>query len=347
MKKLKLYLCAAVLISTFNSCIINGINGQANIVIHQTENTFENVASLVIKGSFCKVNIDMHSTSDVAFKGEVKANKKRDDIKIKYQQKGAVLEVWIERPNSLQGSFDGLMDFKVPANTNIDVDNSSGSIYVGNIGQGIIKLAASSGSIQAENINSDLSAKTSSGSIKANNISGNLSCTSSSGSQSITKVGADVDAQSSSGGISLAEAQGNVKSKSSSGSQQLTNITGDVNSAASSGSLRIGDVHGDVTAGTSSGSIKLNNIKGALLLISSSGGQQGEGILLTANSSFTSSSGSIKMELKNANEDLSFDLNASSGSLRAKGTTAKKNLQMNNGGIVITGVSVSGSQDYY
>ncbi len=211
MKKLKLYLSLAVLISTFNSCIINGINGQANIVIDQAEERFDNVASLVIKGSFCNVNMDTHSANTVAFKGEIKANKERDDIKIKYQQKGAVLEVWIERPNSLRGSFDGLLDFIVPVNTNVDVDNSSGSIMATNIGQSIVKLTASSGSIQAENINSDLSTKTSSGSIKVNNISGNLSCTSSSGSQSIIKVGADVDAQTSSGRISIDEAQGKVK----------------------------------------------------------------------------------------------------------------------------------------
>ncbi len=347
MKKVKLYLSLAVLISTFNSCTINGISGQANIVIDQTENTFENVASLVVKGSFCNVNITSHGSDNVAFRGEVKANETRDDIKIKYQQNGSALEVWIERPNSLRGSFNGLLEFKVPVNTHVDVDNSSGSIYVGNIGQSIIKLAASSGSIEAEHINSDLNTKTSSGSIKVHDISGSVSCTSSSGSQSITKVGAEVNAQSSSGRIGIEGAQGNIKSKSSSGSQQLGHINGNVNSIASSGSLRISDVHGDVTAETSSGSIKLNNIKGALQLTSSSGGQNGEGILLTANSSFKSSSGSIKMELTNASEDLSFDLRASSGSLNAKGTSGKKNLQMDKGGILIKGVSTAGSQNYY
>lgn len=347
MKKLKLYLPLAALILTISSCIISGISGQANIVIDQTEDRFENVASLVIKGSFCKVNIDTHSIGSVDFKGELKANKKRDDIKIKYQQKGSVLEVWIERPNSLQGSFDGVLDFKVPVNTNVDVDNSSGSIYVGNIGQSIIKLTASSGSIEAERINSDLSTKTSSGSIKVNNISGNVTSTSSSGSQSITKAGADVNAQSSSGRISIEEAQGDVKSKSTSGSQQLGNINGKVSSTASSGSLKFRDVYGDVTAVTSSGSIKMNNIKGALQITSSSGSQHGEGILLTANSSFNSSSGSIKMELQNTPEDLSFDLSASSGALRAKGANGKKNIRIDKGGILIKGVSASGSQDYY
>lgn len=124
MQKSKTYLIIVAIFLTMNSCLMNDITGQAKIVIDQAEKEFDNVANLVVKGSFCNVNVNSHGTNSIMFKGEVKANKDRDDIKIKYKQDGATLEVWIERPNSLRGSFKGVLDFKVPESTNIKVKNS-------------------------------------------------------------------------------------------------------------------------------------------------------------------------------------------------------------------------------
>ncbi len=329
MQKLKTYLAIVAVLFSMNSCVINDLNGQANIVIDQAEKKFDNIASIVVKGSFCKVNINSHSASNIEFKGELKANKERDDVTIEYKQNGSTLEVWIERPNSLRGSFNGFLNFKVPANTNIDVRNSSGSVNVTNIDQSIVKLVASSGSIYAENINSDLKATASSGSIKALNISGNLISTCSSGS------------------IKMENIKGNLISSTSSGSQYIKMISSEVKSTSSSGSLNISNVKGNVSARASSGTIKLNNIKGALKLNTSSGGQYGEEIHLTGNSYFNSSSGSIKIGISNTAEELSFNLTASSGSLQAKGSNGKKKLKIEKGDILIKGVSSSGSQKYY
>ncbi len=347
MQKLKTYLTIVTVLLTMNSCLINDVYGQADIVIDKAEKNFDNVASIVVKGSFCAVNVDSHSDNNIVFKGEIKASKERDDIKIKYDQNGSTLEVWIERPNSLSGSFKGYLDFKVPSNTNIKVKNSSGSVHVANIGQSIVELSASSGSVKAENIDSDLTANASSGSIKVVNIKGNVTSTCSSGSQHLNNVGGDVVSTCSSGSIKIEDIKGNVTSTCSSGSQRLNLIGGNVKAVASSGSLNISNVKGDVKGKASSGSIKLSNIKGALNLSTSSGGQYGEEISLTGDSHFRSSSGSIKINLTNLVDELSFDLSASSGGLNAMGTSGKKKLKINKGNIQITGVSSSGSQKYY
>ncbi|MGQ1787332.1 MULTISPECIES: DUF4097 family beta strand repeat-containing protein [unclassified Saccharicrinis] len=347
MQKLKIYFVVAAVLLSMNNCIINEVSGHANIVIDQAEIDFENVASLVVNGSFCNVNIDSHSSDNLLFKGEIKSSKQRDDIKIKYKQNGAKLVVWIERPKTLRGSFKGVLDFKVPTNTNIDVDNSSGSMYVANIGQSTIELKASSGSIRVENVDSHLEAKTSSGSLKINNIRGDLTCISSSGSQSIVEVAGDVISKLSSGSISMEDIKGNVVSESSSGSQSIQLVKGNIKATASSGSIHLNDIHGHVKAKASSGSIKLNNITGALDLYTSSGGQYGEEIMLTGNSSFKSSSGGIKIGVLNSADELSFDLTASSGGLQAKGINGRKELKINKGAILITGASSSGGQKYY
>ncbi len=347
MKNMKFILLMNAVLFLTSSCIINDLNGQANIVIDQAQKDFDNVASIVVKGSFCNVNVIGQNAENVAFKGEIKSNKEREDVKISYKQSGSDLEVWIERPSSLRGSFKGVLDFKVPMNTNIKVKNSSGSVNVSNIGQSIVDLSASSGSIKAENIDSNLDVVTSSGSIKTINIGGDLHISCSSGSQYMNTIGGDVEAKVSSGGIKAEKVNGNLTSTSSSGSQHLSEINGDVRAEASSGSIGIHTVKGDVRASASSGSIKLTHIEGALNLHTSSGGQYGEDIILTGNSSFKSSSGGIKMGLSNGLDELSFDLTASSGGLHAKGTNGKKHLEIKKGDILVHGVSSSGGQKYY
>ncbi len=342
---MKQLLSMTLLVLLMNSCINISTNGQKTI-IDQVSNTFDNIASIDVKGAFCNVDITSHSSSDINFKGEIKCNKKRDDIKIKYKIEGSTLVVWIDKPRSLSGSFSGELNFMVPQNTNINIKNSSGSIDINNIGQSIITLVASSGSITASNINSSIDATTNSGSIKAKGITGSINAISSSGSHIIEDIGENVHASLSSGSIKINQIKGSVSSTSSSGSQYINNVVSDVTCSASSGSIKLEYIKGDVNSKTSSGSIKLNNINGALKLVSSSGSQYGTAITLSADSSFKSSSGSIKMELTNNADDLSFNLLASSGGLNAKGVSGKKKLKIDKGSIHIHGISSSGSQSY-
>ena len=73
--------------------------------------------------------------------------------------------------NTVVLSTDFTKTFKVPENTNLNVDNSSGSVNVANIGEAEVKLKASSGSIKAQSINSSLVIGASSGSLSASALS--------------------------------------------------------------------------------------------------------------------------------------------------------------------------------
>ncbi len=317
---------------------------EAQDVIDQVNETYNNVTAIEVEGSFCSVNIVGGSGNDVQLTGEVTGSKKYD-IKIRHNMSGGTLRVWIDRPNSLR-NVKGKLDFKVPSNTNIDVDNSSGSVHVSNIGQVVVKLEASSGSIKAQDIDTNLSATASSGSISLSNISGDVRSTTSSGSQKHATIGGSLKAKASSGGIRIEGVGGEAEVRTSSGSQNISSIGNNVYAEASSGGIKINDVRGDVRAGTSSGSMSLNNVTGAVNLSSTSGSQRGSNVKLTGNSTFKSSSGSVNMELSNDTEELSFALKASSGSLNAKGNSGRKNLIIERGPIKITGNSSSGSQSY-
>lgn len=298
-----------------------------NVVVDTVDKTFDNVSELHVTGSFASINIVGDSRNNIELKGELSASRDRDDISIEYELRGDALYVWIERPRSLS-KVSGNLTFLVPEKTVLVVDNSSGSVSVSNLETGQAKIKSSSGSIKVDGIVGDLNISASSGSLKLNDIVGQISGLTSSGSINVNQIVGDLNLKSSSGG------------------QSINNLKGSVNCKASSGSLKLNGVKGDIKAVTSSGSIRLEDVKGSLNLISSSGSQNGNNILLSANSSFTSSSGSISMNLKNDMEDLTFDLSASSGSLRAKGSSGSKNLKGGSGPIYVKGSSVSGSQKY-
>lgn len=318
---------------------------QAQDVIDKVDENYSNVTTIEVEGSFCSVYVQGGSSSDVSFTGEILSS--RDyDIKIRHNMSGGTLRVWIDRPKSIRGSIKGKLEFKVPANTNILVDNSSGSVNVKDIGQAEVKLKASSGSVKVENINSDVTAGASSGSLSIQEVSGDLRASTSSGSQRIQNVKGNVKTKSSSGSIKAEGIGGDADLSSSSGGQSIAMVNGNVWTEATSGSLSINDVTGDVKAGTSSGSIRLDKITGAVNLSSSSGSQKGSNIKLTGASYFKASSGSVNMQLLNDSEELSFALSASSGGLSAKGSSGRKKLIIERGPIKVVGNTSSGSQNY-
>ncbi|MCU4163204.1 hypothetical protein [Carboxylicivirga caseinilyticus] len=339
MHRLGFVLSLAMILTLSVSCL------QAQNLLDQVNENYSNVTSVEVEGSFCSVIITGESTNDVSFTGEIYASKNYD-MKIRHNVSGGTLRVWIDRPNSISGNLKGKLEFKVPENTNIMVDNSSGSVSVEGIGQSNIRLKASSGSIKARNINSDLNISASSGSLSIEDIGGDLRAGTSSGSQRIVGVKGNVKTKASSGSIKAENIGGDLDMNTSSGGQSINMVEGNLWATATSGSLNITDVTGDVKASTSSGSMKLDRVTGAVNLSSSSGSQRGTNIKLTGASYFKASSGSVSMDFLNDVEELSFALTASSGGLNAKGSSGKKNLVIERGPIKVVGNTSSGGQSY-
>lgn len=325
---------------------VSCIQGQ-EVQLDQIDETLSNISTVKVEGSFCNVNIKTHSVTSVKVDAEIRGSEKYlDEIKFVYNTDNSTLSIKIEKPKSIWGNLKGYINLVVPSNTNVYVNNSSGDVNVEGIGNAIVEVKASSGDLKIHQIDSDLLCSTSSGDQHIQKITGSLKTHSSSGSQYISNVERGVDTKASSGSIELLKVKGNVNVTASSGTLRILEIEGDVHAKASSGSIHINKVNGNVNCVSSSGSIRLNTVQGALTLKSSSGSQGGSNITLTDNSSFHSSSGSIRMSLSNDMSELSFNLNASSGSLRAKGSSGHKSLKVGSGSIKVKGVSSSGSQSY-
>jgi DUF4097 and DUF4098 domain-containing protein YvlB len=271
----------------------------------------------VVKGGFCDVNIEGDDRSKIDFVGQLNGTNNSGDVKIMHRQSGNVLEVWIDRPERNNWSWgfnnlNGKLDFKVPSNIEIIVNNSSGNVFATNIKYATCELSASSGDVKGINITANLKIVATSGDIRAEQINGN------------------------------------VRAKTTSGGLELKTVKGEIEADATSGNIRIDATEGNIDAGTTSGSIDIDGAKGIFALSSTSGDIEGKYVELTGNSTFKSTSGSIDIRLKNDMKMLNFDLSASSGSLRAAGISSERKLLLKNGNgnIEIRGVSSSGDQSY-
>ena len=110
-----------------------------------------------------------------------------------------------------------------------------------------------------------------------------------------------------------------------------------------SGRVRLYHVRGRISAESVSGSIDLDSTEGGIKARSVSGSITGRGLRLTDESSFSTVSGSVDVELDSALDDLSFDLHSVSGSITVGGIRAERGLKMGFGRTRVKGNTVSGS----
>jgi len=159
-------------------------------------------------------------------------------------------------------------------------------------------------------------------------------------------TGIELDITTSSGSIAVAGVQGRQSVRSSSGRISLENLGGEIVARTASGRITARDVVGTVFLESASGSVDITGCRGILSVETASGSIRGEGIQLTADASFRSASGSIRIDLDNAMEDLRYDLSTSSGRLRFGNVTGGNQLSGGSGRFLVSGRTASGSQEF-
>jgi len=308
---------------------ITSFNVFSQTIYADVKETYNGVKSIELKGSFCDVEISGEDRTDVSFEGVIKGRSfKKKKFAIRHELNGGVLSIWIESPKSFYGNINGKLNLRVPSDIKLNIRNSSGDLYCENITSRYTKIRASSGDLNIQKIKGDLDIVSSSGEISVKDMVGNLTTESSSGDQEIKFV------------------VGNVTSKASSGDLEFKDIEGDILSRTSSGDIEIEQLTGRLKNVSTSGSIEISDSKTVLHLTTTSGDIQGDNLVLVGESFFDTTSGNVTLSLRNDPDQLSFNLRASSGNLRAGNSTADKKLYMANGDIWIHGRSSSGDQTY-
>ena len=315
-------------------------------LVDQVKESFTDINTVSVKGVFCNVVVEPGSNSTVTLEGEIRATRKYEDLRIKYTKNGNALEVWVEQPRNIIGQVKGFLILTMPVSTKLEVGTVSGSIKIAGVGRDQLILDAVSGSIDATNIPCAAAIKSVSGSIKASVIDGNLTAKTVSGSLHVNDIKGSADLSSVSGSVNARSIMKEVNASSVSGSVRIAEVFSDVKSKSVSGGINISDVKGKVSANSTSGGISLTGIVGEINASSTSGGIRGSSIMLTGNSTFNNTSGSIDIALENNTEALSFDLRSGSGSIEAAGAKSSKRLVVGTGPVKVTGVTASGSQKY-
>ena len=133
-------------------------------------------------------------------------------------------------------NYEVQWNIRVPDRYNLDVQTSGGSIEIDDI-DGTVEAKTSGGGIRTGRLGRASNLKTSGGSIH------------------IATAAANVVAHTSGGGITIGDVSGPVEAKTSGGSIKLGRVDGDVVARTSGGGIRIEDAAGTVNASTSGGSI--------------------------------------------------------------------------------------------
>lgn len=284
----------------------------AQNILASSELEAQNISEVRVEGSFCDVIVERGDRNYV--NAMIRGRGDKGDFEFETEVSGSTLIVKVKRND--RGSWRGynLTESKIKLTlrdgVRLDIDNSSGDVFVSDLTAEDSKIEATSGDITLKRVNANLEVETSSGDISIN------------------------------------ELEGELEVESTSGDQRIYNTTGNIDTNASSGDITITDFNGEVEIEATSGDVDLRGGMGRLTVRTSSGNIEGDDIELTGNAYFKATSGDIEIDFENDLSDLSFDLTASSGSLDVGNKSGEKKLYIERGGIKVVGVTSSGDQEY-
>lgn len=296
----KMILAGMMVLLGFPSC------GTAQHVISDIEETFQGIEEVVVVGGSLEVSYEGSDSDELFLSAYLESNQK-DGQEITYQVEGKRLRVEFRRQGS--GGWGnlrnkGFISLVGPEEMKIEINCSSGKMFISNVVSDKINLGVSSGKIEARNLSSD-----------------RIRLTASSGKMDVEGV------------------NGNVECKASSGGGRIAKVRGDVSLVGTSGSYEISEVEGVVNGSLSSGSITLDEVGELGKLSISSGRVTATKAGLGEHTRLSGSSGSFTIQTDNDLKEFNYDLSASSGNLEVGNTKTGKKLNIDNG----SNKTVSGS----
>lgn len=279
----------------------------AQEVLVDVTKSYSGINSIEIEGGWLDVSYEGGSSESIQVEAYLASSDSNQDIV--FVNLGDVLKIKHERPkrsiNWGNNRNEGWIKIKGPKNIRLDIDNSSGLTQVNNVTSDHTQIAVSSGKIEANNIQGDLTISGSSGKLFASSI------------------------------------QGDVTSSITSGSASLSDITGDLTHTCTSGSLDASQVDGEVNVKITSGNVKLERINQLGKLKFTSGSIRGTEVGLGPNTSFSGTSGSFKIQTFSNLKDFNYSLEVSSGSVRVGEARDSDHLEIDNGSSMLISGEVS------
>jgi hypothetical protein len=164
------------------------------------------------------------------------------DYTVYHSTSGSSVRVWVERDFPLfSRPHRGKLVFTVPADIDLTIDNSTGSVFASGLGGGDVRIETSTGAVTAEELSSGAHLATTTGRIDLRRSAGDFTVRSTTGSISITDVEGDLDVDSTTGRIELVDVIGRLQLRTSTGRQVGTSVqlTDDSSFNSTTGSIEI------------------------------------------------------------------------------------------------------------
>jgi DUF4097 and DUF4098 domain-containing protein YvlB len=241
--------------------------------------------------SWSKSEVEVRVRKKYKGSSEERAMEAFDDIDVFITKKGKDVHVKVEAARRNFGKRMNLsFAVMVPETYNVDLETkggsididdlegdvaaktAGGSIGVGEVTNGDVDVETKGGSISIDGVmNGNCLAETAGGSISVGDVSGTLDVRTAGGSISLANIGGRTVARTSGGSISVEGSGGDLTAKTSGGSIRIGEVDGDVEVATAGGSLSIGPASGDVDANTAGGSIKIDESGGSVMAKTSGG----------------------------------------------------------------------------
>lgn len=314
--------------------------------VHKSSNTYANIDNIDVKGDFCKVILTASTNENVEVTGLIEASKKIKGFSINENVEGRKLTLSVSTPEQHVSTKSGEIKIKVPKNCKVKVKTRSGYIEAKDINAINLDAHASYGKIILEKASGDFKLKTSTGSVLATDFNGNLTAKTTSGDIELQNIEGQTTLITDKGQMELRNIKGSLNTQTNTSVQKITNVNGDLMLRTSTGELTLENIDGHLKTINDDGDVWIKNLKGTMDLKSISGNLNGEGILLTGNTSFETTKGRIDMELKNDQKELSYELESNYGFLYIPGKSKKKRLKSGKGPIQITAISNNGAQRF-
>jgi DUF4097 and DUF4098 domain-containing protein YvlB len=231
----------------------------------------------------------------------------------------------------------------------MQIHSSSGNIQLADLA-GDLEIKSSYGNTDIKRLKGNLQVKTSSGHIKAEAVEGPISYVACSyGSITLTNMTSSLTVKASSGSVTLQGIRGNVSANSAYGKQHLNDIQGDVHITSSSGNIDLNNLNGALTINSTYGHVSAENCRGAIDIKTQSGNIKGKNIEVVTGLSLKATYGDISMNLKNKTDELSFNLQSTSGNIKLhkdglKMESSDGKLKVEKGSILVKSSTNSGNQ---
>lgn len=322
----------------------NALLAQQQIVIQKVDTAYQAVTNLKITGSFAQIALANGEDGVVSFKGSLAANEKVAGFELTHKMVAGTLEIVISYPSNNWVTHSGELNILVPKGLSVEIENTSGYVNISAASDLKVNATTTSGKIFVTDSKGDYALRSTSGDITTSKSSGNLMLTSNSGKITAKECSGEVNITNLSGESSVTSHEGNIVCECTSGKLLIETIKGNVTAKSASAPMKISKVVGNLTLKSFSGAINLFDIKGIIMTDSGAGDQVGAQIVLSGNSKFVSTEGSIKMRLVNPTTDLTFKLLSEQGFIQARTQSKKKKLNSGKGALLIESFSTTGGQ---